>query len=132
MTWSLETPDQQEIWRILRSLNQAWVAGHPEQVANFLHPGGTFVSPNLEKRMQGREACVASYEEFCRQAVIQSFSESEPAIDVCGNVAVVIYGFEICYEMNQQAFHEMGRDLLVFTREAGEWRAVWRTMLGLA
>jgi hypothetical protein len=131
MTWSLETPDQQEIWRILRSLNRAWVNGHPEQIANFLHPGVVFVSPDLQKRTQGREACVASYQEFCRQAAIRSFSESEPAIDVCGNTAVATYGFEIRYEMNQQDFHETGRDLFVFAREAGEWRAAWRTILGL-
>ncbi len=132
MTWSLEGPDQQEIWRILRTLNQAWVNGQPEQIANFLHPDAVFVGPDLQKRMQGREACVASYQEFCRQATIHNFSESEPAIDVCGNTAVAIYRFEIDYEMNQQTFQETGRDLFVFTREAGEWRAVWRTILGLA
>jgi len=131
MTWSLESPDQQEIWRILRSLNQAWVNGQPEQIANSLHPDVVFVGPDLQKRMQGREACVASYQEFCCQAAIRNFSESEPAIDVCGNTAVAIYGFEIRYEMNQQTFQETGRDLFVFTREAGEWRAVWRTILGL-
>lgn len=79
MTWSLEGPDQQEIWRILRTLNQAWVNGQPEQIANFLHPDAVFVGPDLQKRMQGREACVASYQEFCGQSTT-SANPSPPSM----------------------------------------------------
>lgn len=131
MSSSNETPDQQEIRRILRSLNQAWVSGEPEQMANFFHPQVVFVSPDLHTRMQGREACVATYKEFCDHAKVLSFSESEAAIEVWGTTAVALYHFEIRYEMNQQALHETGQDLFVFAREDGEWKAVWRTILGL-
>jgi hypothetical protein len=105
--------------------------GHPERIANFLDPDVVLVGPDLQKRMQGGAACVASYQELCRKATIRNFSESEPAIDVCGNTAVPIFGFEIRHDRNQQTFHEGGRDLFVFTREAGEWRGLWRTILGL-
>ncbi len=131
MSTPLETPDQQEIWRILHLLNQAWVSGSPAQMTNLLHPDVVFVTPDFQKRIQGREACIASYQDFCNRAKIQSFSKSQPAIDVCGNTAVVIYHFEIRYEIKQQAFHETGRDLFVFAREGGEWKAVWRTILGI-
>ena len=39
------------------------------------------------------------------------------------------YTFTISYEMNGGSFNESGRDLFVFARENGLWRAVWSTLL---
>jgi len=126
-----ETRDQMAIRQALHNLNQAWVKGHPEQVANYLHPEVVFASPDLRQRMVGREDCVASYAEFCNRATIRNFTEAAYAIDVIGDTAVATYGFAIEYEMEEKAHHETGHDLFVFTREGGEWRAVWRTMVGM-
>jgi Domain of unknown function (DUF4440) len=131
MNLSLGTPDQPEIWRILHNINQAWVSSPPEQIANLVHPKVVYVAPNFQKRMQGREACVASYQDFCNRAKIHSFSKSQPVIDVRGDAVVATYQLEIRYEMNQQGFHDTGRDLFVLAREDGEWKAVWRTILGV-
>jgi ketosteroid isomerase-like protein len=131
MASSTETPDQQEIRRTLHALNQAWVEGHPDQIANFLHAQVVFVSPDLKQRGVGREDCVASYVDFSSQAKIHSFNESAHAIDVIGDAAVATYAFEIHYEMNGKTFRETGHDLFVFTREGGEWKVVWRTLLGM-
>jgi ketosteroid isomerase-like protein len=125
-----ETPDEQEIKRALHDLNQAWVKGHPEQIAKYLHPQIVFASPDLKQRMLGREDCVATYVDFCSQATIHSFNESGYAIDVIGNTAVATYAFEIDYEMNGNTSHETGHDLFVFAREGGGWKAVWRTQVG--
>lgn len=130
MAASPETPAEQEIKRALHGLNQAWVKGHPEQVANYLHPAVVFASPDLRQRMIGREACLASYVDFCKLATIQDFHESACAIDVMGNTAVATYVFEIQYEMNGNTSHETGHDLFVFTREDSQWKVVWRTMVG--
>jgi ketosteroid isomerase-like protein len=131
MISTAETPEQQEITRALHGLNQAWVKGHPDQIANYLHASVVFASPDLRQRMFGREDCVASYAEFCTRAKIHSFNESAYVVDVIGDTAVVTYEFEIHYEMNEKTHRETGHDLFVFTREGGEWKAVWRTIVGL-
>ena len=126
-----DTPEQQEIIKTLHDLNHAWVNGHPDQIGKYLHANVVFASPDLRQRMTGRENCVASYAEFCACAKILGFNESAYAVDVIGETAVVTYGFEIDYEMNGKTHHETGHDLFVFSREGGEWKAVWRTLVGL-
>ncbi len=131
MTPSLQTKDQQEVWKVVQEVNEAWVKGHPENLENFFREDMVIVPPDFQQRAVGRESCVASYKDFCRQATVQDFMEKDPGIDVFGNTAVVTYSFEIRYEMKGGTFHEAGRDVFVLLREGGNWRAVWRTMIPL-
>ncbi len=123
-----QNPDN-EIRQLLRRINQAWVKGHPEDLEKCFHANMVMFQPDLQSRLEGRQNCVRSYEDFCGQAVIHDFREFEPAIDVCGNTAIATYRWEIRYEMNGESFNETGRDLFVFVREDGRWQAIWRAMI---
>jgi ketosteroid isomerase-like protein len=61
--------------------------------------------------------------------LVKELQASEPIIDLFGNVAVANAPWEIRYKMNDQDYHESGRDLLVLTREGGDWRVAWRAVL---
>ena len=46
------------------------------------------VRPDFMQRTEGRDACVASYDGFCKQAAIRDFKISNPGIDVFGDTAI--------------------------------------------
>lgn len=120
---------RQEIRETLEQMNDAWVKGYPEQLSSFFHEDITMVHPDFIHRSEGRDACIASYVDFCTQAKINDFKLGEISIDVLGHTAVAMYSYEITYEMGGEQFTDSGRDLFVFIRENDRWQAVWRTMI---
>jgi hypothetical protein len=113
----------------VRELNRTWVSGAPQKLGPFFHPDIVIVHPGFQGRSVGREACVASYVEFAKNAKVLAFEEREPEVDVFDDVAVVSYTFDIAYDLEGRRYREQGRDLFVLRRQRGRWRAVWRTLL---
>jgi len=118
-----------QIIELVHRMNDAWVTGNPEALASFFREDIVMVNPDFSQRTQGREACVASYSDFCTQAVIQGFKIGELTVDAFDNTAVAVYSYEIAYEMGGETFNDHGRDIFVFERSSGEWQAAWRTMI---
>jgi uncharacterized protein (TIGR02246 family) len=130
MTSSDGTPDTEEIWQLVQRMNDAWAKpGGPEDLASFFREDIVMVNPGFTQRTEGRDACVASYEGFCKQAAILDLKLSNPGIDVFGDTAIATYSYEIAYEMGGERFNDTGRDVFVFVRENDRWLAVWRTMI---
>ncbi|MGH9428444.1 MAG: nuclear transport factor 2 family protein [Terriglobia bacterium] len=128
MTSSDGTQDADEVWQLVQRMNDAWAKGSGD-LALFFREDIVMVNPGFTQRTEGRDACVASYEDFCKQAVILDFKMSNPGIDVFGNTAIATYSYEIAYEMGGERFNDTGRDIFVFVRENDRWQAVWRTMI---
>lgn len=120
---------EHEIIELVHRINDAWVSGNPEALASFFREDIVMVHPDFVQRTAGREACVASYADFCTQAVIQGFKIGELTVDAFDNTAVATYSYEIAYEMGGERFNDTGRDIFVFERSNGEWQAAWRTMI---
>jgi uncharacterized protein (TIGR02246 family) len=123
------TSSRDEIRELVERMNDAWVTGHPEQLGSFFREDIVIVSPGFSDRMEGRDAAVRSYAEFCSQAVVNEFTIGETGIDVFGDTAVATYGYQISYEMGGERFTDSGSDLFVFVRENNQWQAAWRTMI---
>jgi uncharacterized protein (TIGR02246 family) len=128
MTNSPISDEQHEVWQVVQAINAGWVEGHPEALSHFFHPDMVIVTADLQMRAEGQEACVASYRNFCDQAKIKDYQELNPNVDVFGDHAVVIYRFDITYEMGGESYHDVGADLFVLGREGGQWQARWRTL----
>jgi hypothetical protein len=60
------------------------------------------------------------------------YHEPDHQVDAVGDTAIASFRYEMIYERDGQRSRASGRDLGVFTREGGQWLAVWRTMLDLA
>ena len=126
---SQESSTKTEIRELIKQMNDVWATGRPGRLSQFFHEGIVMVPPDFTNRLEGREACVASYADFCSQAAIRGVKIGEPGIEVFGDTAVATYSYEIDYEMGGERFNDKGRDIFVFIREDGKWLAVWRTMI---
>jgi hypothetical protein len=121
--------DGGEVARVLKAINECWLQGRPHDLAAYFHDDMTMVLPGFAGRVEGSSAVIAGYEDFCASARVHEYDELDLQIDVCGRTAVASNAFHIVYEREGQKYSSTGRDLFVFTEEAGEWRAVWRAML---
>jgi uncharacterized protein (TIGR02246 family) len=117
--------------QLLRRINQAWLEGRPRDLAPLFHPDIVMILPGFAGRLQGREQMVSGFVDFCANAKVHAFEADEEQIDVIGQTAVASVAFTMVYERQGQRFRSTGRDVWVFTREGGDWLAVWRTMLDL-
>ena len=115
----------------LRRINEAWLSRRPEEMKPILDEKIVMIYPGFVGRLEGQEAVIAGYVDFCEQALMISYQESDLQIDVAGATAVASYAFEMSYERKGDKYLSRGRDLWIFTRKQDEWVAVWRTMLDL-
>jgi len=53
-------------------------------------------------------------------------------VDVVGDQAIASYDYRMTYRRDGRRYRASGRDLWVFARQDGRWRAVWRTMPDLS
>jgi hypothetical protein len=115
----------------LRQINQTWLDGRVDDLAPLVHPEIVMVFPGFAGRIQGREAFLAGFRDFCQSATIQDFREQDHQVDVAGDTAVVSFRFEMVYERSGERSRSSGRDLWVFQQQGNAWKAVWRTMLDM-
>jgi uncharacterized protein (TIGR02246 family) len=131
MPANIEGDAREEIRHLVKSINDAWVAGHLEELESYFHQDMVIAQPGSGARGTGRQACVDSYREFTSHAIVGELKESNHHIDIWGDTAVVSYRFELDYQMSGQEHHDSGVDLFVFARKNGRWLAVWRAILPL-
>lgn len=122
------TKGQEDVWAVVRRINEAWVKARISDLEALFHENMAIVDRDLVPLAKGRAACIASYGDFAARASIRDYKESRPEVDLYGETALARYAFEIRYELDGRTFHETGRDLFVFTRSEGAWRAVWRAV----
>lgn len=124
-TW--DTEDQKDVWRAMERITGAWVENRLDSLRALFHERMVIVAPGLG-RAEGRDASIQTFEEFLGQATVQDFQMEPAGVDVFGDTAIVLYNFDIRYEMKGEEHHDRGQDLFVFTKKDDEWLAVWRTM----
>ena len=89
------------------------------------------VLPGFNGAIAGGEKLIAGFDEFCSNAKVLEYSESEEQIQIIGDVAVLSFRFNMLYERPAYRARSTGRDLWAFKQVEGKWLAVWRTMLEL-
>jgi hypothetical protein len=129
MEMTFKDPEQGKVWEVMQEINRAWVHGSPDDMEPHLHPDMVIVTSDVEYRADGRDACIASYKDFCGRAQIQEYREENPNVDIFDEQAVVIYRFNITYELEGQMHVDQGADIFAFKREQDQWRAIWRTLV---
>jgi hypothetical protein len=124
MSICFDDPVKQEIWTTLRALNDCWTKGNPDELVNFFHRNMVAITPNNPKRVDGGSECVAGWKGFAKAAHIQRWEEIDPVIHVYGNAAVVVYYYDMSFEMKGPAIHLSGRDMFFFVKEDEKWWVV--------
>jgi ketosteroid isomerase-like protein len=121
---SFTDPIKQEIWATVRSMNDAWTKGNPDDLFNFFHQDMVAITPTDRNRRDGGVACVAGWKGFCNAVRIHRWEEIDPVIHVYGNSAVVAYYFDMSFDMGGNTINMGGRDMFFFVIEGGKWWAV--------
>jgi ketosteroid isomerase-like protein len=115
----------------MRRINRTWVDGRIDDLTPLVHPDVVMVFPGFAGQVQGRDAFLAGFRDFCQSAKMHEFQDDDLQANVAGNVAVVRVRFSMIYERAGQRYHSTGRDLWVFENQGGAWIAVWRRMLDM-
>ncbi len=123
-----EISDEEAIRRVVLQINELWLSKRYDEIGELLSEHVVIAPPGFEGRIHGREAYVQSYRDYDQAATTHDFSPEEPEIDIVGDVAITVCPFFIVYELTGKIYREKGYDVLVFSRIAGEWSVVWRTM----
>jgi hypothetical protein len=119
-----DDPVQQEIWRTVRAMNDAWTQGRPDDLAQFFHPDMVAITATDRLRREGGAACIDGWKRFAETTTIHRWQEREPMIRVYGDAAVVAYYFELRFDSNGQRIEMGGRDMFFFIKQGGRWWAV--------
>jgi len=115
----------------LSRINEAWLKGRPGDIAPLLHPTIVMVFPGFGGQIEGRDAFVAGFADFCANASVHEYREADHRVDVVVDTAVATFTYVMVYERSGERYRATGRDLWVFARQGGAWLAAWRTMLGV-
>ncbi len=124
--------ERESVAAVMERINRAWLDRRPADLPALFHPDLTMALPGFVGRVQGRQALVAGFEDFCTQATVEDYRENNHQVDVVGDTAVVSFDYQMVYERSGQRNRATGRDLWVFAWDGGRWLAVWRTMLNIA
>jgi len=116
----------------LGRITAAWREGRPRDMAEFVEEDVAMVFPEFAGRLEGRDALIASFEDFQKAARVLEYREGEVQIDGSESTAVAQVPFEMVYEREGRRWRSMGWDAWVFARRGDRWRAIWRTLQGLA
>jgi hypothetical protein len=120
-----------EIHSVLAAINSAWLEKHPSSMAEHLHPDITMAVPGFKESIRGREILLNSFEEFCKNATVLEYQETNEHIDVIEDSGIATFCFNMTYERAADREVSTGRDLWVFHRRFGRWVALWRAMIEL-
>ena len=115
----------------MRQINKAWLGGRMEELGPLLHPNVVMVLPGFEGRIQGRDAVLAGFRDFCEQARIEEFRDRDYYSEVLGETAIVTFRYEMTYQRASSRYRGSGRDFWIFQKSNATWLAVWRTMLDI-
>jgi hypothetical protein len=124
MPLTFSDPIKQEIWTTVRSMNDAWTKGNPDDLVKFFHRDMVAITATERNRLDGGAACIAGWKAFSNAARIHRWEEVDPIINVYNDSAVVAYYFDMSFDMNGQTINMGGRDMLFFVKENGKWWAV--------
>jgi hypothetical protein len=131
-----EPVDEQDIRALIDRMNRAWLEGPrdemPAALGDCFHPAMVIRGGDLEPHGVGRDACVQSYVDFLNTAEVHRCQLEEPSVDLAGDSAVAVYGWEMTYETEGQTYEEAGSDILMLARIDGRWWITWRAMLPAA
>ena len=116
-----------DVWKTIRTLNRLWtVENKPDELKKYFHKNMVAITASDRNRLEGREACVASWKAFTQAVKIHCWKEIDPVVQLYGDgkLAVVTYYFDMSFDMGGQTIRLGGRDMFSLVYEDGQWWVV--------
>ncbi len=123
------TVPEKDVHEALAAINNAWRNRQPMEMYEYLHHDITLAMPGFKEKVVGRHTFLASFVEFCANAQVVHYSESEEHINIVDKVAIASLRFNMIYERGTYRARSSGRDIWAFELIGDRWIAVWRTMI---
>ena len=114
---------------VMAAINRAWQCGRPSDMYAYLHPDVVMVLPDFRGTLQGRDALLFSFKDFCTHARVLEYASRDEQIAMVGNVAFIHYSFDLVFERASSRIRASGREVWAFEWVGGMWFAIWRTMV---
>lgn len=114
----------QELWNIVREMNETWTRGDPDNLARYFRPN---TAPDAAARGFGRDdraACIEARKKFRLATRIHSWREEAPSIQIIGVYAVVSYFYESSVELAGELVCLTGRGMYFLVQDSGKWCVV--------
>ena len=112
---------------LVGAINAAWTEGRAaEALPALFADDAVIVGPDLSRRAEGREACVATYVAFADETDLIEFGEFDYRVDSFGPAAVVDYAYRAVYRREGEQLTDFGRDLIVAVETDSGWQVAWR------
>jgi uncharacterized protein (TIGR02246 family) len=118
-----------DVRAVLQQISEAWQARRYEDLSQLFAPDMVFSLPGQAVRLEGRDAIVASYQQFMDRITLTSYREDQHSVDVWGGTAVASFRWDMAWLAGDVPNHDTGCDVFAFSHTDGRWLAVWRTML---
>jgi hypothetical protein len=111
---------------IVRRCNNAWQQRDWQTLTSCYHPEAVLLPPDAGEPISGRDAIIATYQEFMEAAAIGEFRITELASYDFTHAHVVHMRFELEYQLDSQTLKDIG--LEVYVLEGDDSNAiVWRS-----
>ena len=118
-----EQAAKEEALAFVKALNEAWTKGGGGALAGYFHPRMVAIGANDRRILRGRDACLASWQNFTEAAKVHRWQEIDPDVQLYGNTAIVTYYYDMSFDMNGRTIETGGRDMFVLVKENGRWWA---------
>lgn len=127
----MNNDNESKLHETMAAINRAWRENRPSEMRAYLHPDITMVFPGFSGKATGIDDMIGGFEEWCANARVIEYEESDEQVQVIGNIGFVSFRFDMLYERATYRERSTGRDIWVFERSDRKWLAIWRTMVDL-
>lgn len=120
------SPEQAEVWEVIRGFNQAFAANDPDAYFAFIDPAISVIVPGNPYRVEGIEHDREEFEFGLKQGYsrVGYFQELQPAIAILGDAAVVTYYSRGSYGPDQGARTLYLKETDVLVRRGSGWKII--------
>jgi len=87
-----------EIHSVLAAINSAWLRSTPHPWPSIFIPISPWPSPDSKSRYAAARSCSNSFEEFCKNATVLEYQETNEHIDVIEDSGIATFCFNMTYE----------------------------------
>ena len=130
MTDTSTTQAKDRIWQIVQTVNRTCKEGKGfDRLTPLFHDRVVMVLPGLNRRAEGKDTCLRSYEDACSTMVFHRLDGSEERIDVWGDTALATYRYDCVWDFQGKTFTDDGHEILVFLKDGENWQIAWRTLI---
>lgn len=113
---------------MMESLAHAWRTGQWDELARFFHPAVVFLAPTASPMRRGRDACVARYQGFSRQAIIQEHTSAWPFVQAVETTALTATPFTMTYGYEGARARKPRTDVMAWIKQVERWLVIWRML----